>query len=118
MLVADLAFVTYQMYAMVRDAMLEEIANVPGIWDDCSELAVLGVRFELGLRLLSKELLLGARTFFGRPKLMHHCWCDHRVFKSTVLRAAMHSNRLCSRQRRKRARQQIYTPRHLETSRT
>jgi len=31
------------MYQMVRDAMMEEIAAVPGIWDDCSELAVLGV---------------------------------------------------------------------------
>ena len=41
---AALAFVTYQMYNLVRDAMLAEIKAVPGIWDDCSEIAVLGVR--------------------------------------------------------------------------
>jgi len=38
----DMAFVTYQMYAMVKEAMLAQIAASPGIWDDCSELAVLG----------------------------------------------------------------------------
>ena len=38
----DMAFVSYQMYALVREAMLSQIAAVPGIWDDCSELAVLG----------------------------------------------------------------------------
>jgi hypothetical protein len=38
----DMAFVTYQMYSMVKEAMLGQIAASPGIWDDCSELAVLG----------------------------------------------------------------------------
>ena len=38
----DLAFVTYQMYRMVKEAMLAQIAESPGIWDDTSELAVLG----------------------------------------------------------------------------
>lgn len=38
----DMAFVTYQFYQMVREAMLAQIAAVPGIWDDCSEIAVLG----------------------------------------------------------------------------
>lgn len=38
----ELAFVTYQMYQMVQEAMLQQISAVPGIWDDCSELAVLG----------------------------------------------------------------------------
>merc|ERR1711907_161534 len=37
-----ITFVTYQMYQIVRDAMLAEIKAVPGIWDDCSEIAVLG----------------------------------------------------------------------------
>jgi len=38
----DMAFVTYMMYNMVAEAMITEISAVPGIWDDCSELAVLG----------------------------------------------------------------------------
>jgi len=38
----DLAFVTYQMYAIVAEAMVAQILAVPGIWDDCSELALLG----------------------------------------------------------------------------
>jgi hypothetical protein len=37
-----MAFVTYQMYSMVKDAVLEQIYASPGLWDDCSELAVLG----------------------------------------------------------------------------
>jgi hypothetical protein len=38
----DLTFVTYQMYSMVKDAILEQIYASPAIWDDCSELALLG----------------------------------------------------------------------------
>ena len=38
----SLAYVTYQMYAMVKESILEQIAAVPGIWDDCAELAVIG----------------------------------------------------------------------------
>jgi len=38
----DMAFVTYMMYNMVAEAMTAQISAVPGIWDDCSELAVLG----------------------------------------------------------------------------
>jgi len=37
-----LAYVTYQMYKVVADAMLAQIAASPGIWDDASELCVLG----------------------------------------------------------------------------
>lgn len=38
----DMAFVTYMMYNMVSDAMITQLAAVPGIWDECSEVAVLG----------------------------------------------------------------------------
>jgi hypothetical protein len=38
----QLSFVTYQMYDMVKDAVLKQIYATPGLWDDCSELAVLG----------------------------------------------------------------------------
>merc|ERR1719235_2877849 len=38
----DITFVTYQMYSLVRDAILEQIYASPAIWDDCSELALLG----------------------------------------------------------------------------
>lgn len=37
-----IAFVTYQMYEIVRDQMLAQIKATPAIWDDCTELAVLG----------------------------------------------------------------------------
>ena len=38
----DLTFVTYQMYSLVKDAILQQIYASPAIWDDCSELALLG----------------------------------------------------------------------------
>jgi len=38
----QLAYVTYQMYSVVREAILREIAGVPGIWDECSELSLVG----------------------------------------------------------------------------
>ena len=36
------AFVAYQMYAIVKETILDLIAAVPGIWDETSELAVIG----------------------------------------------------------------------------
>ena len=32
----QLSFVTYQMYDMVKDAVLKQIYATPGLWDDCS----------------------------------------------------------------------------------
>jgi len=36
------AFVTYMMYELVRDSMIAQVKASPGIWQDCSEVALLG----------------------------------------------------------------------------
>jgi len=38
----DIAYVTYMMYELVRDSMIAQLKASPGIWQDCSEVALLG----------------------------------------------------------------------------
>ena len=37
-----IAFVTYQMFALVREFIVDEILTAPGVWDDAKEVCVLG----------------------------------------------------------------------------
>lgn len=91
------------MYQVVRDLMLEEISSVPGIWDDCSELAVLGVR-----RKYLKRSVQAAFDLFLLLVLISS-YIILRASRSTDLRAAMLSNLLCSRRPPRRASQWICT---------